>query len=166
MALGEIFQLDDPYVQIEYGTSSVQDISSAVQRARLSVEHVEIDVDAAFGEDVRRTVATSAHSWMIDFEFRTDGYGAASLDKLITAQMHPPLGSGDGSITVLVMPKKNLSASKATGTADAPAYKGKVAVSSWEPLGPGNAGAVVVQSRTFKGFGPLTKLTSSSVKKK
>ena len=149
MALGDIYQLDDPQVMFDG-----KDISKAVQRARLSVEHVEIDVDAAFGEDVRRTVASAAYSWMVDLEFRTSGYGAAELDGIVTAKMHPPLGSGNGDATIVIKPDDG-----SVGAGN-PSYSGTVAVSSWEPLGPGNAGAVVVQSRTFKGNGALTKATS------
>ena len=157
MALGDIFQLDNPFCQIQYGTTPTKtDISSAVQRARIMVDHVEIDVDAAFGEDVRRTVASAAYSWSVELELRTDGYGGTTLDQLFTAQMHPPLGTGDGSITIVLQPDKG---NVAAGN---PAYKGKVAVSGWEPLGPGNAGSVVVQTRTMKGFGALSKLTSGT----
>ena len=149
MALGDIFQLDNPYCELA-GT----DISDAVQRARLEVTHVEIDVEAAFGEDVRRTVASAAYSWMVEFEFRVDGFGGSTLDALITAKMHPPLGSGDGNIEFTVAP------STGSTTATNPKYGGTLAVSSWEPLGPGTAGAVITQTRTFKGNSKLAMTTS------
>ena len=153
MALGDIYQLDNPKV-----TFGGTDISSAVQKARLMVDHVEIDVDAAFGEDVRRTVASAAYSWSVEFEFRTDGYATGTLDAVITSKMHPPLGSGDGDAVITIEP--TLIDSKTTISPANPRYSGTVAVSGWEPLGPGNSGAVVVQTRTFKGNSQLVKATS------
>jgi len=149
MALGDIFQLDNPYCELA-GT----DISDAVQRARLEVTHVEIDVEAAFGEDVRRTVASAAYSWMVEFEFRTDGYGSTTLDGIITAKMHPPLGSGEGNIEFVLRPDKKVK------SATNPEYGGTLSIASWEPLGPGTAGAVVVQTRTLKGNSKMTVTTA------
>ena len=151
MALGDPITLDDPTVTLG-GT----DISDAVAQAQLTLTHNRVSVPMTFGKSGALHRASSKYTWQVTLDLITDGYGAGTLDGIVTTLMPAPLGaSTTGGVTEIVI-KQDDGAVAATN----PSYTGDIVLDAWDPLGSGQAGDIIRNSRTFMGTGDLTKASA------
>ena len=148
MALGDVFILDDAFVEIG-GT----DLSDAVKQCRLHVEHRRVETPHTFGKSGAVGAVSEKYTWSLDLDFVTDAFGAGTVDAVITALMPSPLGASttQGKAAVEIRPD-----SAAVGATN-PKYTGNVLIDQWDPLGGGTVGEIVTQTRTFMGTGDLTR---------
>lgn len=151
MAAGEIVRLDD--VHLTLGTT---DVSAFVRQAHLMIEHDEVTSPPTFGRKYEVTQVADSYRWSLTVAFSTDSFDAGDVDASVTALMPAPLGaSTSGGIGAFVARPDSAAIST-----ENPQYSGSVAISSWEPLGSGQRGEEVTQTRTFRGAGALVKATS------
>ena len=151
MALGDVFILDDAFVEIG-GT----DLSDAVKQCKLTVSHTEVSTPHTFGKSGAVTAVSEKYTWSLDVDFVTDEFGAGGVDAIMTALMPAPLGASttQGKAAIEIRPDS------AVVSASNPKYTGNVIIGMWEPLGGGAVGEIVTQTRTFQGSGDLTRATA------
>ena len=151
MAAGDVITIENPVVSWA-GT----DISGYCAQARIMLNHVESVVPHLYGQQGAQRVVSTHYDWSVTFDFVHDGFGTGTLEKAITDTMPPPLGPANGPGRAAL----EIAVATGTQTDSNPKWQGTVVVSSWEPLGSGQAGQIMRQSRTFNGDGALTKVTS------
>lgn len=151
MAVGTRIILDNAFVSF-----AGNDISGYCTRAMLHIEHNETVTPWTFGIDGESRDVATHYRWNLTLDLLTDGYDANTIDKIVTGVMPPPLGptAGTGKAAIIV---RATGGSAGSSSASNPQYAGSVAVSQWDPLGSGEIGQLIRNSRTFNGDGNLTR---------
>ena len=146
MTMGDVVVLDDAYVEFN-GT----DISQAVARTRIMIAHEIVIVPQRLGQTASEPEISANYSWELQLHIVSSGYHAGELDHVITGAMRPPLGpfDGDGVASIVVRPFSS------PADVNNPQYSGNVLIHEWEPLGGGDAAALIRQTRVFPGHGKL-----------
>jgi len=162
MAAGDVIVLDSVSATVKGKASgdTAHDISAYVSSARITVTHPEVAAPNTFGRAGPLRAVSSKYDWSVELTFETDGWGASSIDAIMTGLMHAPLGpsdSDDSDSERSGVVEVALGATSGTASATNPVYEGDVLLSQWEPLGSGQINERVSQTRTLQGAGPLTE---------
>ena len=160
MALGDTVILDNAAVWVGSGATADTNISGYVAQAMLSFQHLEVPTPHTFGQSGQVTSISAHYTVTVTLDLITDGYDSGELDKIFQDFMPGPLGAGDGIASIVIAHTGASGGSLPVGTAAAPVYTGQIVVSQWDPLGGGQVGQIVRQTRTFTGTGNWTKTTS------
>ena len=143
--------LDDANVLVG-ATTADEDISGFCAQAMVSIQHIEVPTPHTFGQSGQVTTVSDHYTVTVTLDLVTDNYSAGQLDRIFRAFMKPPLGSSTtGEAHIAISPS-----STSPGTATNPTFGGMIVVSQWEPLGGGQVGDIVRQTRTFTGTGNWT----------
>lgn len=190
MAQGDTIFLSDSdiWVGAAFGTSGQgidKQISGYVATGMLHLEHPEVPTPHLFGLLGQQTSVSPHYSASMTLDLITDGWAAGGLDDIITSHMRPPLGPemGNGRMWVWVRPggvtgdeawpagrvrsvqptpNPQNYVGRGGPSVAYPVYIGQVVVSQWDPLGPGVAGEMIRQNRSFTGHGNWWKYTAPS----
>lgn len=82
-------------------TYEFSDVSTSIKPA---VEFGTIPVGATFGRKVRITKVTDSYSGTLNITFRTNGFAANDVDRIIGDFCHPPEGKGNGEVFLRYRP--------------------------------------------------------------
>ena len=136
------------------GTSagSLTDISGYLSKAELVVTNNVVTTPATFGQNVVVRDVSETYDWSVMLNILTDGYGANTIDQIVTQIMRAPLGPTTTSGVAEILMK----ATTASVSASNPSYAGKVVIGEWRPLGGGEKTTAVQNSVTWMGGGILT----------
>ena len=139
--------LDDAFLLISKSVDSpdsetyeFSDISTTIKP---SIEFGVIPVGPTFGKKVRIQKITDTYAGTLDITFRTNGYAANDVDRIIGDFCHPPEGKGNGEVFLQFRPF-----SDAVGLEN-PERSGTFSFPSWMPFGTGDNESIVEQTITF-----------------
>ena len=150
MAAGRALVLDGAQIQIGASTAN-QNISAYIPQCMIHSENLLVTTPHTFGQDGPIAEVSAKYNWSVQLEFVTDDFGASTIDGIMRGLMRAPMGSSTtGRAAISIIPKAGTG-----GTAENPTFSGTVLIDQWDPLGGGNVGEIVRQTRTLTGVGTL-----------
>lgn len=121
-------------------TYEFSDVSTSIKPM---VEFGTIPVGPTFGRKVRIQKVTDSYSGTLAITFRTNGFAASDVDRIIGDFCHPPEGKGNGEVFLRYRPFSDPVSS------ENPERKGTYSFPTWEPFGSGDNETIVEQTITF-----------------